>query len=278
MTTDEQFEFYATSSPTSDLSRHASALDESIGDARVAGTIVRNVLLHVAGVGRLAIEFPPDRWDDVNTRSAGMMIDRVLALNPRPLNAPRGQQERMLGNCYHQALLTCALLRHAGIPARARAGFADYLDRGKWTDHWICEVGCDDSWRRFDADVDKYLEEETFLTGGEAWAACREGRGEPELFGFEDARGWWFIRNNVVRDFAALCKLELLPWDFWGLMVGQDADRPDELIDELAAQCSDDSACESRVERFERDDRINPRGTVFVFRGGMSEISLPPNW
>jgi transglutaminase superfamily protein len=269
-------DFYAVASPTSDLRRHASVLGEPVGDANAVGAMVRSVVLHAAGAS--PYEFPPERWDDVSTRSAAHIIDRVLAIEPGPLSTPRRPEDRMIGNCYHQALLTCALLRYAGVAARARAGFADYLEQGKWTDHWICEVGGDGPWQRFDADLGRYLADGAFLTGGEAWAKCRGGDADPDIFGFEDARGWWFVRNNVVRDFAALCKVELLPWDFWGLMVGQDADRPDELIDELVAQCAEDSAWRARIERFEQDDRINPRSKVIVFRGGMSETSLPSNW
>src|SRR5690606_14680958 len=31
-------------------------------------------------------------------------------------------------------------------------------------------------------------------------------------------RGLWFVRGNLVRDIAALAKMELLPWDCWGLI------------------------------------------------------------
>ena len=30
--------------------------------------------------------------------------------------------------------------------------------------------------------------------------------------------GLWFVQGNLIRDLAALCKVELLPWDNWGLM------------------------------------------------------------
>jgi hypothetical protein len=136
-------------------------------------------------------------------------------------------------------------------------------------------------WHRFDPDGGIDFDADArrrFMSGGEAWLACRAGEFDPELFGFEDARGWWFIRNNVVRDFAALCKVELLPWDFWGLMVGQDTDRPDDLIDEYASMCADDDALSSRNERFVHDPLINPNGRVLVFRGGMTEVELPARW
>ena len=30
--------------------------------------------------------------------------------------------------------------------------------------------------------------------------------------------GMWFIFGNLVRDLLSLNKIELLPWDWWGLM------------------------------------------------------------
>ncbi|MCA2211786.1 transglutaminase-like domain-containing protein [Wangella sp. NEAU-J3] len=45
--------------------------------------------------------------------------------------------------CRHFAVLACALLRHRGIPARARCGFATYFQPGKGLDHTS-----GDGWRR----------------------------------------------------------------------------------------------------------------------------------
>ena len=278
---DDQSAFYAAASPTSDVSRHEGVLPDGVDTVEDAARTTCNVVIHVAGVGRIRPRPAKDRFDDLNVRSAARIVDRVLALKDDPLATTRGPGERMIGNCYHIALLTCSLLRHFGVSARTRGGFASYLEQGKFTDHWVVEVREDGRWRRFDPDggIDFGTDaRRMFLTGGEGWKACRDGRHDPDIVGFEDSRGWWFIRNNVVRDFAALCKVELLPWDFWGLMVGQDSDRPDELIDELAEMCADDDAWAARRDRFETDPLLNPSGRVLVFRGGMNEVALPAVW
>jgi hypothetical protein len=273
--------FYSLPSPTSDLARHAANIDGWDATWDEAARVACNAVLHVAAVARLDVNLDEVRIGELDIRSAARIVDRVLELNPSPLPAERQPVERMIGNCHHISLLTCALLRHRGIPTRARAGFASYLDPGRWTDHWVCEVLQEGSWRRFDPDGSIDLSEPAgrrFLSGGEAWIACRAGNDDPNLFGFEDSRGWWFIRNNVVRDFAALCKVELLPWDWWGLMVGVDEDRPDALIDELASSCVDQAAWDERARRIQGDPRLNPGGKVFVFRGGQAEVELPAVW
>lgn len=65
----------------------------------------------------------------------------------------------------------------------------------------------------------------------------------------------------MIRDFAALCKLELLPWDRWGAMAGGEQDS---FIDEIARLCGDDSAASERLRRFRDDVRLNPRGTLLL--------------
>ena len=56
-----------------------------------------------------------------------------------------------------------------------------------------------------------------FLVGGKAWQMCRTGEADPDTFGIMDLHGLWFVRGNLVRDLASLNKVELLPWDSWGL-------------------------------------------------------------
>ncbi len=59
-----------------------------------------------------------------------------------------------------------------------------------------------------------------FVIAGRGWQLIRSGEVAPELFGIFDWRGQWFAQDNLVRDFLALNKIELLPWDGWGLMAG----------------------------------------------------------
>jgi hypothetical protein len=83
---------------------------------------------------------------------------------------------------------------------------------------------------------------------GKAWANCRGGEADPDTFGIFDMHGLWFVRGNLVRDIAALNKVELLPWDIWGLMDRQEKDRTAaemELLDQIAAMTYDDVEFES---------------------------------
>ena len=84
-----------------------------------------------------------------------------------------------------------------------------------------------------------------FLTGGEAWAAFRNGEIDAETFGVYGTKNWGAaeIRGNAVKDLAALNKIEVLPWDAWGRMTeaydGKTGPDYDELLDTLAAVCDE---------------------------------------
>jgi hypothetical protein len=106
------------------------------------------------------------------------------------------------------------------------------------------------------------------VIAGDAWAQCRAGQAGAAKFGIckGDLRGRWFIAGNLVRDVAALNKLEMLPWDQWGGMPCPDEPLLHDRLpffDELAAhtRSPDTSFAELRT-RYERDDRLRVLATV----------------
>jgi hypothetical protein len=161
----------------------------------------------------------------------------------------------VVGTCRHFALLSCAFLRHRGIPARARCGFGTYFQAGRGLDHWITEYqNSSGRWVRIDSEIlggnvldhPEDLRPGQFLTGGEAWAAYRRGEIDATRFGVYGTENWGpaEISGNAVRDLAALNKVETLPWDEWGRMTaayrGETGEDYDELIDQIATVCAAD--------------------------------------
>ena len=192
-----------------------------------------------------------ERFGENQIRPVSNLIGALLALDSTPLTVPRAPHRRVIGTCRHFAVLSCALLRHRGIPARARCGFATYFQPGKGVDHWIVEYWHTGDQRRVRIDAEiigqSILEDPTdlnpgdFLTGGEAWAAFRSGDIDASQFGVHGTENWGpaEIRGNAVRDLAALNKVETLPWDEWGRMEasykGETGAEYDELHDTIAA-------------------------------------------
>jgi hypothetical protein len=233
-----------------------SALLEGLS-ARVSTlcNVSKKLIVHEFLAAEYGVTDVGKRQEELENRTVDEIaaaIDQLDSPNHRPLAKARPPKKRLIGNCRQFSVLTCALLRRAGVPARARCGFSAYLDPGQWTDHWIVERWDTNQkrWMRTDAQLDEKfhellgyefdpldLPEGEFLSGSEAWQRCRAGAEDPELFGLDDMRGPWFVAGDAIRDLAALNKVELLPWDVWGAMPG-----PEDKIDPERAAFIDDVA------------------------------------
>ncbi len=287
--------YYATAGPLTDLSAHrrlVADLPTALGDlcAVVQGLVIHPFHGHLYGLAPAAI-----RLDELETRTVSGMLDRIVALDPRPLDQARPPERRVVGNCRHFSVLLCALLRARGLPARARCGFAAYFDPTSFVDHWVCEVWDDagGAWKVVDAQLDAVqrgawaigfdpldVPRTQFVVAGDAWQRCRRGDADPQRFGILDLRGLWFVRGNLVRDLAALAKRELLPWDGWGIMatreVGDGAEMA--LLDQVAelTQAGDDRHDEVvRLQSTEPGLRV-PR-VIVSFNLGGAPIDLGPD-
>lgn len=244
---------YAAAGPLTDLaSVPAPALgrvpDAAIGICQLA----RSLVIHPHDVQEAGV--PAERLAESQLRPASSIIAALLARGADDVTVPRPPQRRVVGTCRHFTVLTCALLRHRGIAARARCGFATYFQAGKGVDHWIIEYwhAGDERWIRLDSEFlgrsdipnAEDLRPGAFLTGGEAWTAHRDGRIDAGKFGVYGTENWGpaEIRGNAIRDLAALNKVEMLPWDEWGRMTasykGETGADYDELIDDVAAACA----------------------------------------
>src|SRR5947209_6616128 len=102
-----------------------------------------------------AIGMPSERFAENQMRPAAAIAQTLLALDPAPLSVAREPEKRVIGTCRHFAVLSCALLRYRGVPARVRCGFATYFQPNQALDHWITKYwdGDGDQWIRVDSEV-----------------------------------------------------------------------------------------------------------------------------
>lgn len=205
---------------------------------------------------------PAEREPERNIRPAADILRTALDLVDPPLDRSRSLDRRVVGTCRHFAVLSCAFLRARAIPARARCGFATYFVPDRAVDHWITEwfSPSEDRWVRVDSEIigldlglvahPHDLAPGEFLTGGEAWRRCRDGRSDPATFGVHGTENWGIgeVIGNAIRDLAALNKVEMLPWDEWGPMEacyrGEITDDVEDLIDEIADASERDDLAE----------------------------------
>ena len=212
--------------------------------------LVQGVVMHPFWAEAYGQTLTPERQAQTHARSAEEMLALVRSLDSAPITVARPPEREFTGNCRHHSVLASALLRRAGVPARARCGFGCYFGPDP-ADHWVVEYWDGAAWKLGDAQLDAVqmavlkpgfdpldVPRDAFLVGGEAWRRCRAGEADPMKFGILDMHGLWFVAGNLVRDIASLAGMEMLPWDSWGPLMPA----PDEAFDETVTAALDAAA------------------------------------
>ena len=269
-----------------------SALPKDV--ARLCG-IVQGVLIHRELAAWLYdLKLSEQGKDLANIRPLSEMLARIHAIDARPLASEREPSGRLPSVCRHFSTMLCGILREQGVPARARCGFGAYFTPGKFEDHWVCEYwnAAQSRWILVDAQLDAAqrkafhldfdpldVPRNRFIIAGDAWQQCRGGGADPDRFGLSlvpHLHGLWFVAGNVLRDLASLNRMEMLPWDVWGMMSLDDAGLTGEkrtLLDRIAAlTLADDAALPELLEIYQRDERLRVPDVVF---NAMRQASEP---
>jgi len=297
MTPEEQ-RYYASHGAESDPRDLRLLLDSLPRDPADLLAAVGGLVLHEAFVAPLGVVCPPESADDRESRHIPMMLRRLLERDAGPLTAARPPEKRFVGVCRHYALLACSALRHHGVPARVRVGFANYFEPGFYDDHWVTEYWDGSRWRLMDPELTPGVRRhfsvafdpcdvprDRFVTAGPAWLGARSGRIDPAMCGVSTIgiTGAWFIAGSVVRDLAALNKREMMPWDYWGvarnLRPGIVLTEPTVgRIDRLAALIADtDLDWKAVRDTYEHDDAFRVPQTVTSYsRGVPAEVTVGP--
>lgn len=277
-------DFYAQPGPMTAVGRHVQTLAKLPRDVGALAEIIQGLAIHQYMADAYGFKVPEPRKAESHLRQAEKILDRIFALDDRPLSTARPPEKRVVGVCHHFALLMTTMLRAKGIPARYRCGFGAFFNPPYFEDHVLCEYwnAAEARWVQVDAQLDAVwrgalkfrfepldVQRDQFLQSADAWARCRAGKADPARFGIfvGDLRGLWFIAASLIRDVAALNKMELLPWDCWGIMPhpGQELDAGQlAFFDRLAALAADPDASHHELRAlFEKDERIRVPKTVF---------------
>ena len=224
--------FYRQPSPTSDLGRYADLSPGLPAGPEALSAMVRGLLVHNFTAKVQGLPFPAERMSHMQTVGAEAILDNVFSLDPAPLSLGRPAERRMVGLCYHFALLHCALLRATGTPARIRCGFAGYFGAQRWIDHWVVEYWDGDDRRRTDPQTGRSdLTSDDFQDGLTAWHQCRGGASRPALYGNGELWGWDELRGSLINDVAALNKVGVAGWYWCDRLKVEPLDQPHDELD-----------------------------------------------
>lgn len=259
--------------------------------------VVQGLMIHVFWAEQYGIQLSAERKAEVQLRWVNRQLAHIQELDARPFYEPRPPEKRLVGNCRDFSVLLTTILRQQGVPARARCGFGRYFLPNHYEDHWVCEYwnSAQQRWILVDAQLDELQQRalklpfdpldvprDQFIVGGQAWQLCRRGEADPDTFGIFEMKGLWFVRGDFVRDVAALNKVELLPWDSWGLAEARDEDLTPadwSFLDDVAAlTCGDVPAFAEVRQRYESDDRLRVPPTVRSYtQSGPQSFTLAIN-
>lgn len=239
MIADDTLRWFAAHGGLTDPGDRRALFDGLPSDVAGLCRVVQGVLIHLESGAALygTIPWAKDRPSRA-TLPVGVRLAAIGDLGVRPA------AKRAVGTCRDFALMLCAMLRHQGIPARVRCGFAAYFEPGVWEDHWVCEYwhATEGRWAVADAQLDEAhrrhlaidfdcsdLPSSAFRPAWEVWQAYRSGLLDPEQAGHGDTTGPWFIAVDLIRDLLSLHRREISGWDRW-----RDADARQRMLDDQA--------------------------------------------
>lgn len=236
--------------------------------------VVQGLLLHPFWANRYGVTLTDEQETHVQARLISRILELIISKEQAPIAETRTYDKRFIGNCRDFTVLLCSMLRHKGVPARARCGFGAYFRPGWYEDHWICEYWNGRRWVGVDAQIDETqsgilgidfdvldMPPGKFIPASQAWLLCRAGSEDPDKFGIFDMHGLWFIRGNVLRELAAFTDVEMLPWDVWGLMEKDEVEMPDAdlaLLDMVAEALNSGSEDIRRLYRKHAELQVPP--------------------
>ncbi len=228
--------YYLEQSPITDPGPYIHLYENLPDDLPGLVRLIQGQMMHRKAAALYGVDLAPAARGEQHLRTMQQRLERIVALSPEPLNAPREPRQRTVGMCRDFAVFLVSLLRHKQIPARMRVGFADYLsdEQDYKTDHWITEYwdAARARWVLVDPDVGGVPREllggkitcnlfdlrrdHDFFVAGSAWRLARLGKVRSDLFRYSGRwKGFPCMRGNLLHDFQALNRLELGLFDYW---------------------------------------------------------------
>ncbi len=207
-------DFYRQYGPNSDPGALGWMLDGLPDSLPALCELVKRQLIHPSQRKEFRGALPPSgQNEDARFTAVSQMLAALHKRNEAGLVMSRPSRQRLVVSCRYHALLLAAILKHRGVPARLRVGFAEYVSdrKGKYVDHWICEVWSDaeDRWLLVDPDTKMVdIPRPDFKMAGDVWLSARQGFTYPSLYGVGRWWGWEPIRQNLIHDFEACLNLE----------------------------------------------------------------------
>ena len=152
-------DYYQEPEGITSIEKHLDFVRWLTNDVRAICQVVQGILVHDNWLHHYGLSLRPEQIYDQSSSYMQDLLDKAVELDSRSLAIARAPEKRVIGCCREFATLFCAILRHKGVPARSRCGFATYFTPpGYYDDHWICEYWDSDEerWVKVDPQLDPF--------------------------------------------------------------------------------------------------------------------------
>ena len=127
--TNDMLTYYAQPGPMTDPGPYAHLFDGLPTDFPTLVKTLQGVMVHIFWAGSYGLELTDERKAEVGLRYVEKQLARILELDDHPLTEARPHERKLVGNCRDFSVMLTAILRHQGVPARARCSFGTYFPR-----------------------------------------------------------------------------------------------------------------------------------------------------
>jgi len=226
-------EYYKAHSTMTNPGKYAYLYDKLPETLPELCRVVQELLLHIFHTGRYGVSLSKERKKEIRVRKVADMLQSIVNLSDQALNRPRDAKKRMISHCRDYAVLMCSFLRHQGIPARVRVGFATYFIPESHQSHWICEYWCQSKkeWIKVDAQLDDIqarfykidfdplnVPADRFLYAGIEYQLIQKNSDDSHHLNAQKSQDSFCVRRCLIQDLMALNKMEVEVWDVTSFM------------------------------------------------------------
>ncbi|GIK54752.1 MAG: hypothetical protein BroJett015_04150 [Chloroflexota bacterium] len=266
-------DFYQHFGPNSDPGEYGWMLDGLPDSLAALCELVKHQLIHPSQRQEYRGALPPGgQNEDARFTAVSQMLAALYKRNEAGLVMSRPSRQRLIVSCRNHALLLAAILKRHGIPARLRVGFAEYVSdrKGKYVDHWICEVWqeAESRWLLVDPDTKMVdIPRSDFKLAADVWLSARQGFTYPSLYGVGRWWGWEPIRQNLIHDFEACLNLEPTYGDGPPLFRVKKSDLTQsqvQLLDEIAHLLQDSDVNLEALLRLQQENERLQREPIYL--------------
>ena len=173
--------------------------------------LVNALLIHPSKLSKYPALQVSEQEVNNEPRTVFEILQKLHNKSKKCLTEPRSPQERVIVTCRGFTLLLTSILRHQGVPARARAGFAPYIVQGVNIDHFICEYYDElkQDWILLDADFMKIdFNRNEFFNVANVYEDCLANKQDAMKFGCNSEWGYSYIIMYLNLDLLCLVKEE----------------------------------------------------------------------